>query len=226
MAEDAEKKLTNYGSNSNKSKIPVNPEEPSDKPRVSKVIQGEVRQKAPSLGRKFKDTFGGEKADNVLQYVVLEVILPATKNLIFDVVREGAARMLFGGAAPRRTNGAGGISVGRTNYNGMSSNGSQSPSSVIIGSSGQREISNTARAMHDFKDIILEKRGDAEEVLEQLSLLVEQFDVATVADLYSCVGISAAHTDNKYGWTSLAGSGVHQVREGYWIELPRPVLLP
>lgn len=212
------KQVRNYGNNSDRVKK-AKPDEPEE-PRTKFQIQGTAKQKQPGLGRKFKETFGGEKADNVLQYVVLEVILPATKNLIFDVVREGAARMLFGGAAPRRTSSGVNIVGGRTNYSSMG-NGQ----AIVIGNNGQRELSSSARAMHDFKDIILDQKAEADEVLEELNLLIEQFDVATVADLYSCLRISGAHTDNKYGWTNLAGASVQQVREGWWLDLPRPILL-
>src|SRR5690606_6792083 len=88
-----------------------------------------------------------------------------------------------------------------------------------------RQLSKQGRATHDFDEIILASRGEAEMVLDQLSEAIENYDTATVSDLYALVGITGAFTDDKYGWTNLAEASVSSVRDGFLLNLPKPVPL-
>ena len=76
--------------------------------------------------------------------------------------------------------------------------------------------------MHDFNEIILGTRVEAEEVIDRLFDLLSKYDNASVADLYELVGITANFTDEKWGWTDLRGASVAKVRNGYLLDLPRP----
>ena len=75
--------------------------------------------------------------------------------------------------------------------------------------------------VYDYDDVILESRGDAEEVLNQLNDLIDVYRIASVADLYDLVGVTPNYTDFKYGWTNLANAEVVRTRDGYKIKLPR-----
>ena len=85
-----------------------------------------------------------------------------------------------------------------------------------------RQVSKRNRARHNFDDIILESRGEAEEVLSHLVDLTEDYGMASVADLYDLVGVTSNFTDNKYGWTNVADGYIDRTRDGYCIRLPRP----
>ena len=66
---------------------------------------------------------------------------------------------------------------------------------------------------YEYDDIIIESRGDAELVLDQLEEIISTYGVASVADLYDLVGITGrSYTDNKYGWTDIRNAKV--VRTG------------
>ena len=82
----------------------------------------------------------------------------------------------------------------------------------------RREPSLRNRSRHNFDDIILDSRGEAEEVLSHLVDLVDDYGMASVADLYDLVGITSNFTDNKYGWTNLSSASVSRVRDGYLID--------
>lgn len=86
----------------------------------------------------------------------------------------------------------------------------------------QPVMSRRARARHDFDEIVLTSRAEAEDVIDRLFDLVGKYDTASVADLYELVGFDSAHTDYKWGWTDLRGAGVAKVREGYLLDLPDP----
>src|SRR5690606_24426648 len=98
--------VVNYSSNSNKSKQPSD----AEKPKIKQVTSGTVVERKKSLGSKFKETFAGDDAQSVGNYLLFDVIIPATKNLISDMVSQGIERLLFGTSAPRR----GTLSSGRT----------------------------------------------------------------------------------------------------------------
>jgi hypothetical protein len=89
-----------------------------------------------------------------------------------------------------------------------------------------RDRSSVARARHNFDDIILETRGEAEEVLSCLADLTQDYGQASVADLYDLVGITGQFTDNKWGWTDISSASATRARNGgYVLNLPKPILL-
>lgn len=79
--------------------------------------------------------------------------------------------------------------------------------------------------MHDFGEIILGSMAEANEVLDRLYIMIDQFGTATVADLYEMCDLSANFVDRNWGWTDISGSRVRRVRNGYLLDLPRPETL-
>ena len=73
--------------------------------------------------------------------------------------------------------------------------------------------------------IILESRGEAEDVLERMDELIATSQVVSFADFYDLVGVSGNYTDNKYGWTDIRNASVIRVRDGYMIKLPKALPL-
>lgn len=204
----------NYNSNSQKSKNP----EPTEAPRVQgPVISGGAVERKEPLRKKFLQAYAGDSAQSVGQYLLMDVVVPSTKNLISDLVTQGINRILYGSS---RSSGvrtvSGQPSYGKYFNGGASSQPQQTPA----------QFSQQARANHSFGEIVLQTRADAELVIDSLRELIEQYGNAKVVDLYRLVSISSDFTDQKYGWTNLARAGVLQVREGYLLDLPRPEVLP
>jgi hypothetical protein len=198
----------NYPGNSHKSKSsdPSKPEK-----NIEKIITGEAIQRKKTLGSKFKEVLSGEDARSVGAYILFDVIIPAAKSMLADAATQGLERILFGDS--RRSSSS--TRTGYTSYNNM-----YKPRQS--GSSSQRlELSQRARATHNFGEVVLSSRGEAEEVLDRLTALIDQYQVATVSDLYDLVGITGSFTDDKWGWFDLRGSGINRVREGYLINLPQ-----
>ena len=78
------------------------------------------------------------------------------------------------------------------------------------------------RSGYSFDDIVLESRGEAEEVLSRMDELLEMYEIVSVADLYDLVGITHDYTDNNYGWTNIRTAEVVRVRNGgYMLKLPK-----
>lgn len=209
MADDKSPKV-NYGSNSHKSKeqTPDIPEKKTEQVTTGKVV---VRKKP--LGKKFLETFVQEDGTSLKEYLIFDVVVPATKNLLLDLLQQGSQRLFYGSSRPASS---------RQNYTG---GGTQVRYNSMYGTGNQgspRSISNRSRSVHDFSEVMLDSRVEAENVLDRLGDLIEQYGIASVSDFYDCVGITGSFTDNKYGWTNLAQAHVRQTRGGYLIEFPAP----
>jgi hypothetical protein len=190
--------------------------------KIEKIVTGNVSRQKRSLGKKFHETFIGEDARGVWNFVAFDVLIPAAKDMLSDAVSQGIERMLFGesrGPSRRRRGSSGGSTAGYINYNRYSSGPYRSDETRPPG------MSRKARASHDFDEIVLDSRVDAEEVIDRMFDLINQYESATVSDLYELVGISGNFADEKWGWTNLAGAGVRRNRDGYLLDLPRPIPL-
>lgn len=195
--------VENFPVNTNTEKIETESKE------VEQIAQGRRKPKAASS--KFRDVFIGEDARSVAAYVFEDVIIPATKNLINDMVTQGIERLLFGEYRGRTVS-------SRSSYTSYSR-------PTRFAREEERPYRNrTARQRnsHDFDDIVLDTRAEAEGVLDRLEQLVVKYGQATISDYYSLVGVSGSYSDVKWGWTNLRSADVRRVRDGYILVLPRP----
>ena len=187
--------------------------------KVERVIEGEVVRRKKPLGKRVKEFFIAGDAKSVWGYVVGDVLLPAAKDTIVDATSEYVQRMMFGESRHRRPSSSRGPN-GYVSYNRYSPSSRSSAGQDRLDQ--RREVSRRARASHNFDEIILETRGEAEEVIDRLFDLISRYEIATVEDLYELTGISGNYTDRKWGWTDIRGAGVSRVRSGYLLDLPRP----
>jgi len=202
-----------YQGNSKKSK------EEKKKPEkvVEKVVIGEVVTRPMPLGTKFRRIFLGGEAKDAGRYVLDAVLLPAFRNLVYDVMSKGTERVLYGESrVPRRMP----EYRPRVTYNNPVQRSSYGEESRQLSRSYANLPDQVNRKRPDNNQVILSNRDEAETVLERLLDIINQYDVASVADLYDLVGLSTTHIDNKWGWTFLAGVDIRQTREGYLIDLP------
>ena len=199
-----------FPSNAHKSR-----EKKEEPKKIEKVVTGKVVTRKKSWSKKIMESFVGEDVGNVYSYVLYDVLIPAAKSMIYDSVKGGLEMRLFGekqGSRTRRDQGRSYVS-----YNNYSD--SRSPSE-------RREMTHQNRARHNFEEIILDSRGEAEEVLSHLVDLIVDYGQATVSDLYDLVGIAENFTDRKYGWVDLRNASVGgRTRDGYLLNLPKPILL-
>lgn len=191
--------------------------ETKEEPRkIEKVIKGKALQRKKSLYKRFVETFIGEDVNSVTSYILHDVLIPAAKSTLSDMVQGGIEMLLFGERRGSRTTRDKGRSF--VSYNNYSS-----PTGARRDE--RREPTQRNRSMHNFDDIVLVTRGEAEEVLSHLVDLITDYGEASVADLYDLVGLTEEFTDRKYGWTNLRSASVSRAREGYLLNLPKPILL-
>lgn len=196
--------MEEYKSNSNKSKDRNLPEK-----KVEKVVSGTVRAKKKRGITRFTDAFLSEDIESVGSYVLLDVLIPSVKRALVDIVTNGVNMIFYGekGTQERRP------TASYISYNNYSKRNEP------------RETGYSRNRDMEYDEIILESRGEAEEVLMRLDELVAQYGMASIADLYDLVGMSSSYTANKYGWTDLHRAKVVRVRDGYLIDMPRAIPL-
>jgi hypothetical protein len=196
---------------------------PDDRPKIEQVTSANAERKKPGLGRKLKTTFVHGSMRDTGDYMVTDVIVPAVRDMLFDAFESGLQRLIYGDSTrTRRTAAPSAYSnVGRVNYSSQykSPNISQQPM-------GARMLSNRSRTMHDFGEIIIDSRRDADEVIEQMYEILSRFGVVHVADLYALTGIQSSHVDHKWGWTGLQGTKAIRKGDGrFLLALPEPELV-
>ena len=189
-------------------------EETAPKKKVERVVEGDVVRRKKTTSSKMAESFS-----NVMSYVARDVILPAAKDMLSDAVAQGVDQLLFGESRGRRQRQA--KNNGYVSYNRYSTAGKKKDPAPPA----DRPLSRSARATHDFDEIILSSRIEAEEVLDRLFDLVGRYESATVSDLYELVGIQSKYTDDNWGWLDVRGATVRRVRSGYMLDLPAPEYL-
>lgn len=193
--------------------------------RVEKVVEGKVIRRKKSLGKRLKEHFLGNDSASVGEYVMDSVLIPALKDMIADATRSGVEHFLFGGEDRRYGNRGRTTSRGRgltrepVNYSRYSRNYDDRPP---FPPNDRRTPSRRNRNNHNFDDIILATRVEGQEVIDRLYMLMEKYEVVTIADLYDLLGLTSAYTDDGWGWTDLRGATVRHTRDGYLLDLPSP----
>lgn len=188
---------------------------PQREKKIEQVTSATAERRKPRLGRKFKETFVGGSARGAVEYMIVEVVVPAIQDTLIDAFQGGVERLIRGeGARPRRGSTSSYSNLGHVNYQSMSS--SKPPTS--------RSLSQRSRARHDFGEIVIPNRQEAEEVLERLYDELSRDGEVKVAVLYELTGIQSSHVDHRWGWKSLRGSKVlgRPRLGGYLLDLPEP----
>ena len=181
----------------------------ADEKRADKVIKGSATTKQKSEIRKFADEFIAEDAHNVKSYVWKDVIVPAAKKLVFDIVRDGVEMLLYGVTGTRNDNRR------DSNYVSYSSKYNDRRDSRVTYTDSRL----------DFGEIKFASRGDAQAVLEEMDITLRDYGIVRVSDMFDMAGITPPYTSNRYGWSSLRNAEVIHVRDGYVIKMPRPIAI-
>lgn len=210
-----EKEIRNYSKP--KMNVPINPisfpsnahnrrETPREKKKVEKVVTGKVTRQKRGF---FKEFFDSLDFRSIFDYVIYDVLIPSARDTISEAGKASIDMIFHGEKKGSRTTREGGRS--HINYGSFSSiNQNNRPRN---------------KGRHDFDDIRIPSRGEAEEVLSHLADLVYDFGEASVADFYDLVGITEDYTDKYYGWRDLRDACVVPYRGEYLIKLPKPIQL-
>lgn len=179
-------------------------------------IKGNVKVRKKSGAAKLADVFVSDDVHKVKDFVVMDVLVPAVKKAISDIVTNGIDMILYGETGRSRKRGPA-DKVSYRNYNDYSSRDRFSDRD-------RRDYrSSTSRGTYQYDEIIFESRGEAENVLMGMDAILDQYDIVRVADYYELVEVSCDHTAMNYGWSDLRSANIVRTRGGYMIKLPRPL---
>lgn len=183
-----------------------------ERKKIDKVVTGKVVTKKKSEIRKLTDIFVSDDVHSVKSYVIMDVLIPTIKNAIYDIIKNGAEMTLFGSESGRKNN----RPSSKISYNRMYDDRNDN----------RNRVANSSSTAREYNDIVLDNKGEAEEVLYCMDELIDTYGMASIADLYDLVGISTInYMDNKYGWTNLAGADAIRVRDGYLLKFPKAIAL-
>ena len=140
----------------------------------------------------------------------MDVLVPAMKKAISDIVTDGIDMLLYGSTNRKKKSNA--ITGSYTNYGFYSTS-----------NRNDRGEYNYRQERYTYDDIYFDDRRDAEAVLMQMDECIDRYGRVSVMDLYDLVGITGEYTDAKFGWTNLHSAEVVRDMNGrYKIKLSRP----
>lgn len=188
------------------------------KKEIKPVIAQATQVKRPAT-RRFFDFLFAESPRALGARVGRDVVVPRLKAAGEEAINSFVAGMFWGEGSSRPMGQIVKGTVlrgGMTNYNGLS----HMPSAL-----NQARQANQTRIGGNYQDLVVPTQQDAERLLAGMYDLLNEYRVVAIADLYELANISPQPSDNAYGWTTLDGSRISKVRDGYLLELPRPALI-
>lgn len=176
--------------------------------QIQKVAKSATKTKTNEV-RKFADIFISEDVSNVKSYIFMDVIVPAVKKAIYDVVTNGIDMFLYGGSGKGKSSSNSSKVSYRNYYERKDSGGYRSSDS------------NISRNALDYEDIVFATRGEAEAAKQQMNDLIERYGMVTVGDLYEMADLTPPYTAQSYCWTDIHNAETQRVRDGYILKLPK-----
>lgn len=187
-----------------------------EKREIKQLTTKPARTRKKGVGTRIKESFTGDDARSVGGYLLFDVAVPALQNLVVDAFQQGVERLIMGDSRPNRTRRVQDRRA-TSHYQPRHRTYSSRPEEP------RRDFSERSRSSHDFDQIVLDSRGEAEEILDYLGDILNQYEVVSVTDLYRMVGIRGSYMDDRWGWTHLRDARARRVRDGYVLELPTPI---
>ena len=187
---------------------PGNSDRAKEKKEIVPVAKARVKRE--STARKVVGEIIKEDARSVGETVLWDVVIPTVKNLISDTVTRGIESMLYGDSRPRS----------RNNYSDYS--GYSRPKGSRDRPVERRERRSARQAEPERNEIIFDTRSDANDVIDRMSDIIDQYGQASLADLNALIGASSNFIDDNWGWTDMGSFNVRQVRDGFMLTHDEP----
>lgn len=200
--------IPNYPGTANSKKS----EKSATESRIGKVVKGTVTMKPKTGVSKLTDVFFKEDIKSVGTYVITDIALPKIKELLFEAVKGAAFKALWGGDV--RKDNSTRMPIDYVSYRNYSSS-----------SSTPAPATDNRNKIPRCDEFAFPSRGDAERVLAELEGLQTQYGLVRLFDFYEAIGITPDHTFVKYGWTNVKGTKIESGPNGYFLKLPRAMVI-
>ena len=186
---------------------------------IKPVVKNQVTEKNRSAISKFRKILIGGSLSETIAYLRKDVLVPKLQETIVEAVDKGTDMLVYGEDAPVR-------SRKQNKGIGMFEKVSYHSSSATP---KRRAIENASKKTRDFRDLVFETKEDAQNVLDSMLELIDQYEEVSINDLYDLVNRSGNFTDNKYGWTNLSSAKIVRTRVdgaiGWVLDLPPAIYL-
>lgn len=186
------------------------------KKKFKTPVSGMVMKKKRSFTQNIAEALVGDGSQNVVGYILSEVLIPTAKTMIQEAITSGLEMVLFGEAT------------------GRSRKKDKNRSTVSYGSYYQRAERDdrpsrrhvSVRDRFNLSEIYFRHGDVATDILEQLSDALEEYNEVSVGDFFDAAGIDGATWAHyKFGWTDLEEARCTHTRHGYQIMFPDPIEL-
>lgn len=210
---------------------------------TKKVIQGKAIEGKSNAFTNARDSLLYPNGESVGSTIMDSVVEPALKDLasnvvgsFFDIIVETINRMIFKDDPVRQPTGR--YSRGGRNqyvpfssvFNSNSGYYNVTPGTGSSYNSNQSIPANSPTIANRYNNIILENRGEAETFIDDLLWTVNQYQMITVANVYSKLDWVSQFQDTKWGWTpdTLNERTIikRRISNGAWriiLPAPRPI---
>lgn len=228
----AKVEIPDYPGNTNESKMEALATEKVDVSsldsgdKIEIIEKKEIKQIANPVEHK-KGSIVGETLKTTGSYLLTDILWPAIKDTIVEMVKSGIEMIAYGESRPAR-----GIRrKGTRSYYDYSAS-YRYPDRPSYRDRyddeppfDRSESEYRANSPYRFRNYVIRDRREAEMILEQMGDLMEEYGVVTVNDLYEMMGVDTVYTDVNFGWVSLENfreGCIKQVRGGYILNFPKP----
>lgn len=189
---------------------------------ITPVVQATfVEEKDTFIKKLRRALFDGDDSQSISDYIIFDVAVPTLKDMIAEMVSSGVEMMLFGEVRGRTKREA---PVDKPSYGAYYKPARKLTSSAVY----QQPAATPWGAGHGANDrMIFSTRRDAEDVLDRMYGLIEEYGVVTVADYLALCGVRSNYTDSAYGWTEpdLRRMNIRRIADGYTIDMPYAIEL-
>lgn len=208
----AEVKLEDIKPNSYKSKEmqPVK-EAPKAMPVIDKSAI--VSTKKP-LGQRFKEAFIAEDINDVKSWLIQDVLIPGAKNTILDMLsmvffaKDNGHASSYSFYRPKGYgySGASYAPYYQSQYGGQTHSQQQ-----------KSYVSHNNKV--DYRDIVLQRRDDAQRVVDEMRGRIMEFGQVSIAEMLDFMEITSSYVDNNWGWTNPNCIGIKRMGNGWLIDV-------
>ena len=148
-------------------------------------------------------SFIKEDLSSVGRYILGDILMPALKKTVVDMICNGANKMFYGSAKQY------------TDYSDKSARTS------IRAYNERTTMRRDPDSFYPYNDVIFPSAQEAEEARRRLRERIYRNGYVTVAYLYQLADWAYDPVARNYGWSNLDFAQIIPVKDGYWLKLPR-----
>lgn len=204
-----ERRMEDYASNSNKAKrAQTEAQAPEEQKPAAKIVTGSVKIKKQNEFQKALGSVIVSDLRTIGAYFLKEKLIPMVKKLVFEGGSDALHMALYGEASHSKSSSGG----SKISYNGYYKSEENRPVTTATGRDD----------LFEYERIVIEHRGDAEAVLDDLKEAIDHGYLVSVGDLYEKLGVTKPFTAQKYGWSDLSTARIVHTTDGYILKMPKP----